>query len=90
MIEDKKPASLEAVDTASGYFYSGGLLVYRELRDQHIGLCIERLPRGKHSLKYQLRSEAPGQFTALPATIEGMYAPELVGNSRDFDLNIVE
>ncbi len=90
LIEDHKPASLEAVDTQSGYFYNSGLSIYRELRDQHVGLCIRWLPRGSYSIRYQLRSEAPGTFTALPATIQGMYAPELVGNSADFDLSVVE
>ncbi len=90
LIEDNKPACLEAVDTQSGYFYSAGLSIYRELRDKKVGLCIRWLPRGKYSVRYQLRSETPGKFTALPAKIEGMYAPELVGNSADFDLQITE
>ncbi|MCA9134480.1 MAG: alpha-2-macroglobulin, partial [Planctomycetales bacterium] len=90
VIEDRKPASLETVETQSGYFYSGGLSVYRELRDRHVGLCIRWLPKGNYSLRYQLRSEAPGTFTALPAVIQGMYAPELRGNSADFDLQVVE
>ena len=88
LIEDNKAACLEAVDTQSGYFYSAGLNIYRELRDKKIGLCIRWLPRGKYSVRYQLRSEAPGKFTALPAKITGMYAPELVGNSADFDVQV--
>jgi uncharacterized protein YfaS (alpha-2-macroglobulin family) len=90
LLEDRKPAGLEAVDTQSGYFYSGGLPVYRELRDQKTAFFIRQLPRGKHSLRYQLRAEAPGVFTALPAQISGMYAPELAGNSNDFDLKVIE
>lgn len=90
LIEDPKGASLEAVDTQSGYFYAAGLSVYRELRDRHIGLCIRWLPKGSYSIRYQLRSEAPGTFTALPAVIQGMYAPELRGNSADFDLKVID
>ncbi|MDX1925469.1 MAG: MG2 domain-containing protein [Pirellulaceae bacterium] len=90
LIEDNKPACLEAVDTQSGYFNSAGLSIYRELRDKKVGLCIRWLPRGKYSVRYQLRSEAPGKFTALPAKIEGMYAPELVGNSADFDVRVLD
>ncbi len=88
LIEDHKAASLEAVETQSGYFYNAGLSIYRELRDQKVGLCIRWLPRGNYSIRYQLRTEAPGTFTALPAVIQGMYAPELRGNSADFDLVI--
>lgn len=90
LIEDNKPACLETVDTQSGYFSSAGISIYRELRDKKVGLCIRWLPRGKYSVRYQLRSEAPGKFTALPARIEGMYAPELVGNSADFDVQVTE
>ncbi len=88
LIEDNKAACLETVETQSGYFYSAGLSIYRELRDKKVGLCIRWLPRGKYSVRYQLRSEAPGKFTALPAKIVGMYAPELVGNSADFDVKV--
>ncbi len=90
LIEDRKPAGVESVETQSGYFYSAGLGIYRELRDKHIGLCIRHLPKGNYSIRYQLRSEAPGTYTTLPATIEGMYAPELSGNSADFDMSVVD
>ncbi len=90
LIEDPKGAGLETVETQSGYFYSSGLSIYRELRDRHVGLCIRWLPRGSYSIRYQLRSEAPGTFTALPRVIQGMYAPELRGNSADYDLKVVE
>jgi uncharacterized protein YfaS (alpha-2-macroglobulin family) len=90
LLEDRKPAGLEAVDTESGYYSTGGLSVYRELREQKTSFFLRTLPRGTHSLRYQLRAEAPGTFTALPADISGMYAPELRGNSTDFDLKVIE
>jgi alpha-2-macroglobulin len=88
IIEDRKPAGLESIDTQSGYVYTGVTSVYREFRDQKTDFFIRWLPQGKHSMRYQLRAEAPGIFTALPAQITGMYAPELVGNSADFDLRV--
>lgn len=90
MLEDRKAACLETVENQSGYFYSSGLMIFRELRDQHVALFIKSLPRGNYSIRYQFRSETPGTFTALPATLQGMYAPELVGNSRDTDFQVVE
>ncbi|MGN6544787.1 MAG: hypothetical protein ACTHK7_07045 [Aureliella sp.] len=88
MIEERKAAGLEPVDTQSGYQYRDGLGVYREMRDKHVAFFLRTLPRGQHSLRYQLRAEAPGRFTALPAVISGMYAPELTGNSADKDLRV--
>ncbi len=88
LIEDKKPAGLESVDSQSGYFYQSGLYMYRELRERHVGLCVEWLPQGKYSVRYQLRTEGPGIFQAPPATIAGMYATELVGNSSNAVISV--
>jgi uncharacterized protein YfaS (alpha-2-macroglobulin family) len=90
MLQDPKAASFEPIETSSGYTYHGGLSVYREFRDQYVGMFLRTLPRGSHSIRYSLRCEAPGRFTALPATALGMYAPELVGNSADFDVMVVD
>lgn len=90
LIEDHKPAGLEAIDSQSGYFYNARLYMYRELREKLVGLCIERLPHGNYSVRYQLRAEGPGKFQAPPATIAGMYAPELQGNSANATIEIAE
>jgi uncharacterized protein YfaS (alpha-2-macroglobulin family) len=37
-------------------------------------------------LSYRLRAEIPGTFSALPARVVGMYAPELRGNSDETKL----
>jgi uncharacterized protein YfaS (alpha-2-macroglobulin family) len=88
IIEDRKPAGLEPVDAQSGYLFGDGLGAYRELREQHVALLLSTLPQGKHSLSYRLRTEVPGRFSGLPASITGMYAPELVGNSADQEIRI--
>ncbi len=88
LIEERKAAGLEAVDTQSGSIWGQGFYAYRELRDKQLSFYIDRLPRGEHLLSYQLRAESPGSFTALPAIISGMYAPELVGNSSDKDIAV--
>ncbi len=90
MVEDNKPATLEPIDFLSGYTFDGGLSIYREFREQKVGFFLRVLPQGKHSIRYRLRAEAPGTFTALPSVITGMYAPELVGNSTDFDIKTVD
>jgi hypothetical protein len=81
MLEDFKPAGCEGVDLQSGYLWNQGLPVYREFRDEKAAFYLEHLPRGQRTLTYRLRAEIPGRFSALPAVITGMYAPELKGNS---------
>ncbi|MDR3234629.1 MAG: alpha-2-macroglobulin [Planctomycetaceae bacterium] len=82
LIEDRKAAGLEPVDVRSGY-NGNELGAYSEFRDERVAFFVYRLMRGKHSLTYRLRAEQPGEFSALPAKIEAMYAPELRGNSDE-------
>ncbi|MDR3182517.1 MAG: alpha-2-macroglobulin [Planctomycetaceae bacterium] len=87
LIEDRKAAGLEPVDVRSGYT-GNELGAYGEFRDERVAFFVYRLMRGKHSLSYRLRAEQPGTFSALPAKIEAMYAPELRGNSDENKVSV--
>jgi uncharacterized protein YfaS (alpha-2-macroglobulin family)/tetratricopeptide (TPR) repeat protein len=89
IFSDGKPAGFEAVDALSGYV-PGVVSAYMEPRDKTVDFFLRALPRGRSQVSYQLRAEAPGYFHALPATAEGMYAPELRGNSDEIRLNVGE
>ncbi|MDR0520982.1 MAG: alpha-2-macroglobulin, partial [Planctomycetaceae bacterium] len=82
LIEDWKGAGLEAADVRSGY-NGNDLGAYVEFRDERVVFFVHQLTRGKHSVSYRLRAEQPGEFSALPARIEAMYAPELKGNADE-------
>lgn len=89
IFSDAKAAGFEALDALSGYVAAdGGFSAYMEPRDQTVDFFIRALPRGTHTLRYQLRAEAPGNYKALPAKASAMYAPELRGNSEDIRLRI--
>ncbi|HUE12595.1 MAG TPA: MG2 domain-containing protein, partial [Planctomycetaceae bacterium] len=87
IFEDPKAAGVEPFDVQSGY-NAIGLPAYVELRDEKVTLFLRTLPRGKHSLRYRMRAEIPGKFSALPTVGTGMYAPELKGNSDEMKLRI--
>ena len=88
LLEDHKPSGFEPDDQRSGYVWEG-LTAYRELRDDRVCFFVNTLARGQHSISYRLRAETPSQqVSALPSTIEAMYAPELVGNSDEFKLRV--
>jgi alpha-2-macroglobulin len=53
-----------------------------------VNLFLRELRRGRHSLRYRMRAEIPGKFSALPAAGTGMYAPELKANSDELKLGI--
>ena len=90
MIRDFKAAGMEPVDVRSGYRYFQGLSSYVEFRDAFVCFFVSDLPQGRSVLTYRLRAETPGTFSALPTTIEGMYAPELKGNSDEFKAKITD
>ena len=88
LLEDRKASGFELDDQRSGYVYEG-LRAYRELRDDRVSFFLSTLARGQHSISYRIRAEMPSQrVSALPTKIEGMYAPELVGNSDEFKLRV--
>jgi alpha-2-macroglobulin len=90
LLEDRKPSGFEPDDQRSGYIFEG-LRAYRELRDDRVSFFLSHLARGQHSVSYRLRAETPSRkVSALPAKIEGMYAPELVGNSNEFKLRVTD
>jgi len=87
VFEDMKAGGFEPVDVRSGY-NGNSLGAYMELRDERVALFTRMLPRGKHSLKYKLRAEIPGKFSALPTRASAMYAPELKANSDEMKIGI--
>ncbi len=89
LIEDPKGAGLEPINVRSGY-NGNGLGAYVEFRDERVSFYVSRLPRGTHTLKYQLRAETPGKFAALPTQVSAMYAPELRGNSDEQRVVIID
>ena len=89
VFEDLKAAGFEAVDVRSGYVRNG-FHAYREMKNDRVAFFVTSLPRGKHNIKYKLRAEIPGKFSALPAKVYANYAPELKGNSSEIKISIID
>lgn len=89
LLADPKPAGFEPMEVQSGWSYDG-LAAYKEYRDEKVAFFAERLPQGRHTLRYRVRAEVPGKFSALPAKAEAMYAPELRGNAAEWKAVISE
>ena len=88
MFSDFKAAGMEAEKVRSGYMRTGSMSAYMEIHDEKVCFFVRKLRRGKHSLTYRLRAEIPGKFSALPATADAMYAPELRANSNEMKVEI--
>ncbi|MCC6812385.1 MAG: hypothetical protein IT381_33500 [Deltaproteobacteria bacterium] len=90
MIEDLKPAGLEAVATRSGPEICGYHCTHAELRPDRVALFFRHLHKGTHTFSYELRAEAPGAFHGLPARVEAMYAPEIFATSDEARVTVEE
>lgn len=96
VFEDLKPAGLEAVDVQSGETMmaegaDGALVpVYCELRDRKIAFFIRNLPQGVWRIRYDLRAETAGNFSALPVLGHAMYVPEIRCNSESRRVVIID
>ena len=89
LLEDRKAAGYEPVETTSGY-NGNNLGAYVEFRDDRVCFFASRIPQGRTTVSYRLRAETPGRFSALPTRVEAMYAPELKGNSDEFKANVLD
>jgi alpha-2-macroglobulin len=90
LLEDLKPAGLEAVELQSGTGLTAHdvksertVWVYQELRDRKVALFISHLPQGIWEIRYTLRAEVPGSFHALPLLGQAMYVPEVHANGDE-------
>jgi len=86
--EDFKPAGCEPVALRSGSGMGGGLIQNVELRDDRVAFFVSYFPQGFARLKYQLRCEIPGTFSALPTQGGSMYVPEVRANSEEWKVSI--
>jgi uncharacterized protein YfaS (alpha-2-macroglobulin family) len=89
IFEDMKPAGFEPMEVRSGYT-NNDMGAYCEYRDEKVAFFVRALARGNHSLRYRMRAEIPGQFSALPTRAAAMYAPELRGNSDEIKLRVTD
>jgi uncharacterized protein YfaS (alpha-2-macroglobulin family) len=81
--EDPKPAGCEPVRIRSGYGWGNGFASNVELRDSKVIFFVKRLRAGKHVIRYKLRAEVPGKFSAMPTTGFAMYTPEINARSDE-------
>ena len=97
MVSDPIPAGFKALDERSYavngiegtddydswyYWYSG-----REFRDERVDLYASYL-EGREVMRYVLRAQTPGTFTALPSRAFLMYDPDVTGVEKAATLTV--
>ncbi len=88
MIKDDRCAAMEPVDQLSEYKYQDRLSFYQETKDSETNLFITNLPKGTHTISYDVYIMAPGSYSLGIATIQSQYAPALTAHSEGTIINI--
>lgn len=71
-IKDSKPACVENVNALSGY----GWGYYAVNRDVTTEFYIDRMTKGEHVYKYDVYISRSGIYSAAPASVVSVYAPQ--------------
>ena len=102
VVDDPVPAGFEIINTSfkttaqnltqeersSGQWWYSNPFRHRELRDDRALFFADYLPANVHTLTYLVRATSYGTF-AMPATrIEGMYEPEVFGQTASHVITI--
>ena len=80
-LKDVRASGFEPVDVLSGYRWKGGIGYYQSTKDLATHFFIDRLPRGKYVVEYEVTVAQAGAYSEGLATLQCMYAPEYAGHS---------
>ncbi|MEM6396119.1 MAG: alpha-2-macroglobulin family protein [Bacteroidota bacterium] len=75
-LKDRRAAGLEPTEQLSGYRYRSGLGFYFNPTDLAVNFFFDQLPRGTHTLEYDLFVTQKGDFSNGLSQVQCMYAPE--------------
>jgi hypothetical protein len=80
-LKDLRAAGVEPTAVLSQYTWQGVLGYYQSTKDASTNFFFDTLPRGVHTLTYDVRVSQRGSFTVGMATVQSMYAPEFTSHS---------
>ena len=87
VLTDPKPAGFENTELLSGWSWNV-LPMYREYRDAATHFFLDRVPAGKYTFSYTLRPTLAGDYHALPAQVQSMYAPEFSAHTGSEQIKV--
>jgi uncharacterized protein YfaS (alpha-2-macroglobulin family) len=61
---------------------------HQDLRDDRVEWFADAIAAGNYELTYQARATIDGQFTAMPATVEAMYQPDVRGRTARTQITV--
>lgn len=86
VVEDPRPAGCINMEMVS--YYDWWIGAYVQLFNEKRSIMFDRLPKGETVVSYRLRAEVPGEYSALPATIFGMYSPDIGSSTEEMKIEV--
>ena len=87
-LKDLRGACFEPVEQLSRYHWSDGMWYYQSTTDVSMEYFFESLPKGKHTVSYELYVTKDGSFSAGYAQIQCQYAPEFGAYSNGSRISV--
>ncbi len=87
-LKDLRGACFEPVEQLSRYHWDNGLWYYQSTTDVSMEYFFESLPKGKHTVSYELYVTKDGSFSAGYAQIQCQYAPEFGAYSNGSRISV--
>ena len=81
-LKDLRGACFEPTEQLSRYHWNNGLWYYQSTSDVSMEFFFERLPKGKHTVSYDVYVTKEGSFSAGYSFIQCQYAPEFGAYSK--------
>ena len=87
-VKDGRASALEPIELLSKHKWNNGLYYYQSIDDAAMHFFIDRMPKGKFVLSYELRVTHEGKYTGGIAEASCMYAPEFSGHTEGRSLEV--
>lgn len=87
-LKDLRGACFEPTEQLSRYHWNDGLWYYQSTTDVSMEYFFEYLPKGKHTVSYELYVTKDGSFSAGYSHIQCQYAPEFGAYSNGSRISV--
>jgi uncharacterized protein YfaS (alpha-2-macroglobulin family) len=81
-IKGVRAACFEPIDVLSTYTWQDGIGYYQSTKDAATHFFIDYMAKGVYVFEYELRVFQAGSFSSGSSSMQCMYAPEFVANSK--------
>lgn len=89
-LKDLRASCLEPADRLSGLQWKQGLMYYQSPEDASMNFFFSALPKGTYVIEYPVYVSAPGDYSNGIATLQCLYAPELVAHTSGGRIHVNE